>query len=218
MAERIRVMVVDDHALVRRSLGQLLSQAPDIETVAECETADRAIDEAIRLNPDVVLLDIDMPGVAAFDAARTIRARSPGARIIFLSAFTYDRYIEAALAAGAMGYLTKDEPPETVARAVRTVASGRTAFSAEVQARLIIDAQGVRLSPSVQSRTASLSAREIEVLRYIAQGLAKKEIAEIMHLSVKTVENHSANLMKRLGIHDRVELARFAIREGLVEA
>jgi two-component system response regulator NreC len=218
MAERIRVMVVDDHALVRRSLGQLLSQAPDIETVAECETADRAIDEAIRLNPDVVLLDIDMPGVAAFDAARTIRARSPGARIIFLSAFTHDRYIEAALAAGAMGYLTKDEPPETVARAVRTVASGRTAFSAEVQARLIIDAQGVRLSPSVQSRTASLSAREIEVLRYIAQGLAKKEIAEIMHLSVKTVENHSANLMKRLGIHDRVELARFAIREGLVEA
>ncbi len=218
MADRIRVMVVDDHALVRRSLAQLLSQASDIETVAECETADRAIDEAIRLNPDVVLLDIDMPGVAAFDAARTIRARSPGARIIFLSAFTHDRYIEAALAAGAMGYLTKDEPPETVARAVRTVAAGRTAFSAEVQARLIIDAQGVRLSPSVQSRTASLSAREIEVLRYIAQGLAKKEIAEIMHLSVKTVENHSANLMKRLGIHDRVELARFAIREGLVEA
>lgn len=218
MADRIRVMVVDDHALVRRSLAQLLSQASDIETVAECETADRAIDEAIRLNPDVVLMDIDMPGVAAFDAARTIRARSPGSRIIFLSAFTHDRYIEAALAAGAMGYLTKDEPPETVARAVRTVASGRTAFSAEVQARLIIDAQGVRLSPSVQSRTASLSAREIEVLRYIAQGLAKKEIAEIMHLSVKTVENHSANLMKRLGIHDRVELARFAIREGLVEA
>ncbi|MDX2131600.1 MAG: response regulator transcription factor [Planctomycetota bacterium] len=218
MSDVIRVMVVDDHALVRRSLGQLLSQSTDLQTVAECATGDEAITQALRHHPDVVVMDVDMPGVAAFDAARTILARSPGTRIVFLSAFSHDRYIEAALAAGAMGYLTKGESPESVARAVRAVARGKTAFSAEVQSRLVIDSEGVRLAPQVQSRVTALTDREVEVLRYVAQGLSKKEIAKVMHLSVKTVENHSWSMMKRLGIHDRVELTRFAIREGLVEA
>lgn len=218
MTEPIRVVLADDHALVRQALGQLLSQSADIVPVADCQDADQAISASIRHQPNVVVMDIDMPGIAAFDAAQIIRARVPGAKILFLSAFTHDRYIDAALKCGALGYLTKNEPPDRVERAIRTVAAGKTYFSPEVQARLVVDSDGVRLgAASVNSRMNQLTAREVEVLRYIAKGMSKKEIATVMHLSVKTVENHSANIMNALDIHDRVELTRFAIREGLVE-
>jgi DNA-binding NarL/FixJ family response regulator len=217
MSGTIRVLLVDDHALVRQALGSLLSQTSDIVPVAECCDGDQAIAAAIEHQPNVVVLDIDMPGIAAFQAAQVIRARVPGAKILFLSAFTHDRYIEAAIKSGAMGYLTKNEPPQRVEQAIRAVADGRTYFSPEVQARLVVDTDGVRLGPVVQSRINELTLREVEVLRYLARGMSKKEIAQVMHLSVKTVENHTANIMQALDIHDRVELARFAIREGLVE-
>lgn len=217
-AGTIKVVLVDDHALVRQALGALLSQSADIVPVADCPDADQAIAACISLRPDVVVMDIDMPGIAAFDAAQIIAARVPGAKILFLSAFTHDRYIEAAIKGGALGYITKNEPPEHVAKAIRTVASGKAYFSPEVQSRLVIDSDGVHLEAKVKSRVNQLTARELEVLRYIARGMAKKEIAKTMHLSVKTVENHSASIMNRLDIHDRVELTRFAIREGLVEA
>jgi DNA-binding NarL/FixJ family response regulator len=212
-----RVLLVDDHALVRHSLTQVLTQAAGITVVADAPDADRAIDSAIRHQPDVVVMDIDMPGVAAFDAASVIRARCPQARIVFLSAFTHDRYIQAALDCGAMGYVTKNESADSVIRAIRAAANGQTYFSPEVQSRLVIDSDGVRLSQTVQSRISRLSSREVEVLRYIALGHSKKEIAGLMHLSVKTIENHAASIMTALDIHDRVELTRFAIREGLVE-
>lgn len=218
MSQPIRVLLVDDHTLVRQSLGQYLSQSSSITVVADVADADQAIDAALRHRPDVVVMDIDMPGIAAFDAAGVIRALCEGAKIIFLSAFTHDRYIEAALRCGAMGYLTKTEPPGVVVKAIRAVAGGQTYFSPEVQSRLVIDSDGVHLGASIKSRLSQLTAREVEVLRYIAQGLSKKEIAGIIHLSVKTVENHAASVMSRLDIHNRVELTRFAIREGLVEA
>jgi DNA-binding NarL/FixJ family response regulator len=165
------------------------------------------------------VLDIDMPGVEVFEAARMIRNRSPQTRVIFLSAFTHDRYIESALKAGALGYVTKTEGPETVVRAIHAMAAGQCYFSAAVQCRIVIDDHGPSLSADrLSTRASMLTARETEVLRYIAQGKSKKEIASTMHLSVKTVENHTANIMTRLDIHDRVELARFAIREGMIEA
>jgi len=114
--------------------------------------------------------------------------------------------------------LSKNEPPEKVIDAIRAVASGQCYFSPEVQSRLVIDSDGVHLGHEAKGRAASLTHREMEVLRYIARGMSKKEIAKTMHLSVKTVENHSASIMSRLDIHDRVELTRFAIREGLIEA
>jgi DNA-binding NarL/FixJ family response regulator len=217
MSDTIKVLLADDHTLVRRAVARVLHDNPMLTVVAEVGNADDAISAALRFQPDVVVLDIDMPGVASFDAARTIAARVPNARILFLSAFTHDRYIEAALACGGLGYLTKNEPPEKVAEAIRTVAAGQTYFSPEVQSRLVIDSDGVHLGES-RGRAASLTNREMEVLRYIARGMSKKEIAKTMHLSVKTIENHSASIMSRLDIHDRVELTRFAIREGLIEA
>jgi DNA-binding NarL/FixJ family response regulator len=218
MNETIKVLLADDHTLVRRAVARVLHESPSITVVAEVANADEAIAAALRFHPNVVVLDIDMPGIASFDAAHTIRARVPTARILFLSAFTHDRYIEAALAAGALGYVSKNEPPEKVIEAIRAVAVGQCYFSAEVQARLVIDSDGVHLGYEAKSRTAALTNREMEVLRYIARGMSKKEIAKTMHLSVKTIENHSASIMARLNIHDRVELTRFAIREGLVEA
>ncbi|MEI7656922.1 MAG: response regulator transcription factor [Phycisphaerae bacterium] len=217
MNDLIRVVLADDHTLVRQSLSRLLNEHADMQVTADVGSADEAVEACLRQGStvDVVLLDIDMPGIAAFDAARTIIARCPGAKVIFLSAFTHERYIQAALACGAMGYLCKTEPPEKVIKAIRSVAAGQSYFSPEVQSRLVVDSSGVHLE--VKPTMQNLTPRELEVLTYIAKGLSKKEIANLMHLSVKTVENHTANVMGRLDIHDRVQLTRLAIREGLIE-
>jgi len=217
MNRPIRVILADDHALVRSTLAAWMRGTNDLTVVAEVRVADDAVTECIRLLPDVLVLDIDMPGLSAFDAARTVTSRCPGTRIVFLSAFLHDRYIEEALAVGASGYVTKGQPPQAIADAVRTAASGGTYFSPEVQARLVVDTGGVRLAGQPHTKFATLTPRELEILRYIARGMSKKEIAETIHLSVKTVDNHSTSLMSKLDIHDRVELARFAIREGLAE-
>lgn len=219
MNRMVSVVIADDHKLLRQCVGAVLSQNTGIQVAADVGTSDGAIDACIQHKPDVAVLDIDIPGVDTFEAARTIRARSPRTRIVFLSAFTLDRYIEAALRAGAMGYVAKSEPIETVVRAIHAVAAGQCYFSPEVHQRIVIDDQGPVLSPdAVNTRASTLTTRETEVLRYLAQGKSKKEIAGLMCLSIKTVENHAANLMARLNIHDRVELARFAIREGLTTA
>lgn len=213
----IRILIADDHTLVRRSLARFVTDTAQIEVVADVGSADEAIDAAIRHTPDVAVFDIDMPGISSFDAARTIHARSPKTKFLFLSAFTHDRYIDAALGCGALGYLTKTEPPENVVRAIRAVAAGQSFFSAEVQQRIVIGEDGVHLAQEAPGSISSLTNREVEVLRYIATGMSKKEIAQTMHLSVKTVENHAASIMARLDLHDRVALTRFAIREGLIE-
>lgn len=213
----ITIMVVDDHALVRETLRDRLDKDPGLSVVALAENAGIAIRRAVQHRPDIVLMDIDMPGVVAFEAAREIRARSPGSHIIFLSAFFNDRYIESALAVEADGYVTKSEPPQTVVEAIRTVMEGGVYFSAQVRGRIVVDATGARLSREPRSRASTLTPREVEVLRYIARGMSRKEISTTLHLSLKTVEAHCSNLMSKLQIHDRVELTRFAIREGLVE-
>jgi DNA-binding NarL/FixJ family response regulator len=218
MHGEIKILVVDDHALVRGALSERLSREPGFTVVAVASTADEAIEKSVDHQPDVILMDIDMPGLICFDAARTIETTSPASRIIFLSAFLHDWYVEQALAVKARGYLTKREPPETVVLAVREVAAGGAFFSDEVNSRIVVDSAGARLAKKSKSRASTLTAREVEVLRYVAKGLSKKEAASTMHLSVKTVDRHCANLMTKLDIHDRVELARFAIREGLAEA
>jgi DNA-binding NarL/FixJ family response regulator len=217
MANPITLLLADDHSLMRESLRTRLEKEPDLQVIATASNADEAASESIRLRPDIVLMDIDMPGLASFEAVKVIKSRCTETRIIFLSAFFHDRYIEEALAAGASGYLTKGESPEAVIQSVRTVASGGTCFSPDVQSRIVVDSRGLKLATPVQTRTGTLTRREMEVLRYLARGMSKKQVAQTMHLSVKTVERHSDRLMSKLDIHDRVELARFAIREGLAE-
>lgn len=218
MSRPVKLLIADDHALMREMLTGRLNNEPDLQVVATVGNADDAVAEARQHKPDIVLMDIDMPGLVCFEAARTIQRQLPETRVIFVSAFFHDRYVEQALSVGAAGYVTKSEPPESVVKAIRSAATGVSYFSPEVQARIVVDTMGTRLAQQGQSRASTLTPRELEVLRYVARGLSQKEIASTMHVSAKTVHCHCANIMTKLDIHDRVELTRFAIREGLAEA
>ncbi len=217
MENPIRVLLVDDHALVRSAIGDRLKQ--DVHLVVETAwNADDAIGKCTEFQPHVVLMDIDMPGLNCFDAARQIAATGSASKIIFLSAYVQDTLVERAIDAKASGYMTKSEPFGELLLGIREVARGGTCFSEEVESRMVVDARGGRRAVKPKTRLATLTPREQGVLSYIAKGLSKKEIAVLMHISVKTVDSHTVRLMNKLHIHDRVELARFAIREGLVQA
>jgi len=214
----ISIVLADDHALVRGMLTNRLSAEPDLRVVASVGNAEEAVAEALRLRPDIVLMDIDMPGMLCFEAARTIRKQSPNSRVLFLGSSCRDQDIEQTLDVQAWGYITTTESEEALVEAIRKVSSGVAYFSPEVEARIVADASGTRLVGNSRSRLSTLSERETVVLRYIARGLSQKEIAKVMHISPNTVNRHCNNLMAKLDIHDRVELTRFAIREGLAEA
>jgi len=216
----IRVLVVDDHEVVRATLAALLATEPDIEVVGTCADADEAIQRALAGPLDVVLMDVEMPGLLCYDAVRTIRAQHPQTSVLLLSGFDDERNIDSAIEAGAAGYITKDQAVDRVIEAIRAVAQGERWFNEVVEKRLrpASTRQGQGAGPqSEDDRIASLTERELEVLRYLARGMRKKEIAETMHLSVKTIDNHTTRLMSKLGVHDRVDLARLAIRTGLVQ-
>lgn len=184
--------------------------------VATASEAGEAVHLAQRENPDLILMDIEMPGLICFDAARRLAPLRPDIKILMVSAFVHDRYIEEALSVGARGYVIKDEPFEVLLKAIRKVANGEVFFSERIWSRLVITPKGVRLAGGAVSRLSTLSVRELEILRYLAQGMTKKEVGATVSISEKTVEVHTGSIMKKLDIHDRVELARFAIREGLV--
>ncbi len=215
--QKIKILLVDDHALVRETLASSLAREPSFEVVGTTGSAEEAMALAHEKHPDVMVMDIDMPGLSPFDCARRIASRRPDTRFLFLSAYTSDLYVEQALDAGALGYLTKGEPTETLVHAIREVAANNAYFSKEIQDRIIFDKDRPKLAQSARTRKSTLTRRETEMLQYLGRGLSKKDIATTLYLSVKTVEKHTENLMAKLDIHDRVELARYAIREGLVQ-
>lgn len=218
MSSEIRVLVVDDHKLFRDSFVEKLSIEPDIEVVASAANADEALERAFEFRPKIVLMDVDMPGLGCFEAAKRMVARFPDINVIFVSAYTHDAYIEQALTIKARGYVSKRDSFENLVQAVREVAAGGVYYSEDVRARMVIGPQGAQLREGQVSRRTMLSPRELEVLGYIARGMTKKEIAAVMHLSCSTVDNHTTRLMTKLDIHSRVDLAKYAIREGLAEA
>lgn len=213
----VSVVLADDHVLVREMLRELLARAGMV-VAGVAESGDVAVELVAEAQPDVVVMDIDMPGICAFDAARDMHRVSPSTKVIFLSAFVHDCYIAQALGVEASGYLTKSEPPAAIIEAIQNVHRGATSYSAAVRDRIVIDPVGVRLGGGAKSRFESLTDREREVLAYVARGLAQKQIAYLIGVSVKTVQQHIMHIMDKLEIHDRVELARYAIREGCVEA
>ena len=213
----ISVLLADDHVLVREMLHERLTRE-GMKIVGLASSGDQVVELAAECLPDVAVLDIDMPGISAFQAVRGVHRVSPNTRVIFLSAYVHDNYVDQALAVEASGYLTKSEPPEAIVEAIRRVHRGRSSYSRSVLDRIIVDPAGVRLANGKRSRCGLLTDREREVLGYVAMGLPQKQIAHLTGISVKTVQHHVMHLMDKLEIHDRVELARFAIREGLVEA
>jgi len=217
MTDRTRIVLADDHAILREMLAQRLDVEPDFKIVAAVSDAQEALAVVRAQAVDLLVLDIDMPGLSPFSVARQVREDCPATRVVFLSAYLRDGYLAQALAVEASGYLVKEEAPEAIVDGLRRAAHGRIAFSPAVRARLVARQGGVALSGAPTGRLSLLTPRELEVLRYLASGLSRKELARTMQISAKTVEQHCDHLMQKLGIHDRVELARFAIREGLVE-
>ena len=218
MMSPVRVVLVEDQALVREALGAALAREVGVTAVALAADADEGLAAALQHRPDVVVTDIDMPGTDVFDMVRAVRSRLPATRVLVLSGYHTDVHIEAALTAGVSGYVCKTGVTATLLQAVRTVAGGGTYFAPEVEARLMLGVDGPRLATARRTRLGLLSPREVEVLRLLADGHSKHEIAVLTHLSERTVNRHCTNLMSKLDIHDRVGLTRYAIREGLVRA
>lgn len=210
-----RILIVDDHALVRQALAARLNIEPDLEIIDTAEDANQAIDKAVQLQPDIILMDIDMPNLNCFDAGMRIKSLVKHVKIIFLSAFTYDHYIDSALSMGAHGYLSKSDSVQEVIQAIRHVLLDQVYFSEQIKDRIVLDKKKPASTTNTQTRLSSLSPRELEVIGYIAQGKTTKQIATIMMISAKTVESHTTKLMTKLDLHNRVELTRFAIREQI---
>ena len=214
----VTVMLADDHQLVGDALCALLASDESCRVVGTVTSAAEAVEMVSRLHPDVLLMDVSMPGLSSFEAARKILAAQPQMKVIFLSGFMNDEYIEEALAVGASGYLLKSEPRDRILSAIHEAHAGQTCFSDEVRSRIVNDGGERHIATKGKVRASQLTAREREVLEYIAKGLSTKEIASLLHVSARTVDNHRTHLMNKLDIHDRVDLARFAIREGIAEA
>jgi DNA-binding NarL/FixJ family response regulator len=214
MTERMRVMLVDDHALVRSAVRGAL-EAPDIEIVAEAATAEAAFDDAIRTRPDLILLDVDMPGMSGLQLIRELRPRLPDTQIVMLSVSGDDRNVLEAMRHGAAGYLTKDLGPEALQRTVRGLRSGDLPMSRRMAARtlrMFIEG-GAGAAGGDGSALSILSSREIEVLAHLTDGLTDREIAEALVISPRTVESHVSNILRKLGVRNRAEAAR-AYREA----
>jgi DNA-binding NarL/FixJ family response regulator len=209
------VLLVDDHALLRDMLQARL-RAEGFEVLATGDTTE-AIELALDVRPDVAVLDIDMPGRSTFEVARVLHAESPDTRVVFLSAYVRDAYIEQALAVRASGYLCKCEPLEEILAAISRATRGATCYSPEVLQRIVIDGSEARLAERPATRWSLLTDRERDVLHHVARGLSQRQVAHVLGISVKTVQHHLTSVMDKLEIHDRVALARYAIREGSVE-
>lgn len=216
-ARPLSILIVDDHGVVREGLSSLLSKEPDFRILGVAENADDAVTKAVQMHPDIVLMDIDMPGLSCFDAIQIIRSRVAATRFILLTGYEHDEHLAQALRVRVNGFVTKSEGRTALLEALRAVVAGRVYFSPEVMNRLVVEGNEIRLSNPPKSRLATLSPRERELLRVLAKGLSLKEAASVLGISYKTADKQKASVMAKLDIHDRVELARYAIREGLVE-
>lgn len=211
----IRIVLVDDHLMLVDSLVSSFHRDTQIEVVGTATNADEGLSLILETEPDVVILDVELPGRGSFDIAEEITSRLKNTKMIFLTGYLSDIFIELALRVNAVGYLLKGEPIESLIHAIKKAARGEYCFSQSVQERLVYDQKRNRYSIQSQSMLTSLTSRQIEVLRHLARGKSVKEVARSMHLSEKSIDSHKYRIMHKLGIHDRVELARYSIREGL---
>ena len=212
----IRVIVADDQSMVRAGFRMLLGGEDDIEVVAEASNGLEAVDKAARYDPTVVLMDIRMPELDGLEATRRILAADDTARVLILTTFDLDEYVYEALRAGASGFVLKDEPPEQLLAAIRTVAAGDALLSPAVTRRVI--AQFTRIPrPTPPKELGDLSEREREVFRLIARGLSNGEIAQELFISETTVKTHVTHILAKLGLRDRVQAVVLAYQSGLFE-
>ena len=212
----IRVLVADDQSMVRAGFRMLLSGEEDIEVVAEARNGLEAVEKAARFEPAVVLMDIRMPELDGLQATRRILAADPAARILVLTTFGLDEYVFEALSAGASGFVLKDDPPEQLIAAVRTVAAGDALLSPAITKRVI--SQFTRKGrPEPPKEIDELTSREREILRLIATGLSNAEIGAQLYISDTTVKTHVTHILQKLNLRDRVQAVVMAYQTGLFE-
>jgi DNA-binding NarL/FixJ family response regulator len=209
----MRILVADDHGIVRSGIRLLLERQPDLEVVAEAADGVEAVEQALATRPDLCILDVGMPRMTGLQAAREIRAQAPGTTVLILSMHDDEHYLFEALKAGASGYVLKREADQDLVGAVRAVGRG-DAFLTNAAERSIIREW---MDDGAKGPAVPLTPREEEVVKLIAEAHTNAQIAQVLHLAEKTVESHRANVLRKLGMRDRVELVRYAIRRGLVE-
>ncbi len=212
----IRVILVDDHQIVREGLKALLQNKPDFEVVAEAADGRAAVSLVEKVKPELVLMDIAMPGLNGIEACQQIKSLVPSCKILALSMHTDRRFVSRALQAGACGYLVKDCASQELVDAIYVVLQGRVYLSPSVAKTVVDDYLSTLEGKRIDSETA-LSAREREVLQLLAEGRCTREIASSLHVSVKTIETHRKQIMDKLNIHSIAELTKFAVREGLTQ-
>jgi DNA-binding NarL/FixJ family response regulator len=206
------VLVADDHAVVRHGVRSILNAQPDFEVRAEASDGVEAVEKAVALRPGLVILDVSMPRMSGLDAAAALGARAPAIRLLMLSMHDDEQYLYEALRAGASGYVLKSAVDRDLVEACRATMRGEAFLYPDAAAALVQD----RTAPDAEAPSDPLTPREAEVLTLIAEAYTTRQIAEALVISPKTVENHRNRIFQKLGMHDRVELTRYAIRRGLV--
>jgi two-component system, NarL family, response regulator NreC len=213
---RLRILLADDHTIVRQGVRKILEERPDWEVVAEAGDGREAVRRALELEPDIAILDIGMPLLNGIEAAAQITRRAPDVKVVILSMHPNEAYITRALQAGAKGYLLKDSADVDLIRALELVSQGKSFFSPAV-AKVMLDDYVRRLAErGVVDRYDSLSEREREIFQLIAEGRSNKEIADLLFVSPNTIETHRAHIMEKLDVHSAVELVLYAVRRGLI--
>lgn len=213
-ATTIRVLIVDDHVLVRKGIMALLSEVEGMAVVGEASDGQQAIEAAVTLSPDVVLMDLLMPGVDGIEATRQVKARCPNCHILVLTSFAADEKILPAIKAGALGYLLKDSSPAELVRAIQQVYRGEPSLQPAIARKLLRELS--RPQTELPPAPEPLTARELEVLALLARGLSNQQIAGRLDISEATVRSHVSNTLSKLHLANRVQATLYALREGLV--
>jgi DNA-binding NarL/FixJ family response regulator len=211
------VFLTDDHTLFRQGIRTLISAEPDMEVVGEASNGSDAIIRAAETRPDVVLMDIGMAGLSSFEATRQVRKNRPETKVLFLTMYDDEDYLVECMEVGAGGYVLKDSPAKQLVSAIRDVNRGGSYLSPRMLSQLVDDFRTRIKSTNRMPRFATLTTREKEVLKLLAEGNSVKEIAVSLNLSVKTVEAHKFNLMRKLDIHNKAQLVQYAIQKKIIK-
>src|SRR6266480_4909698 len=214
---KIRIMLADDHTLFRQGIRTLISAELDMEVVGEACNGGDAVEKANEGRPDVVLMDIGMPGLSSFESARQIKKNRPETKVLFLTMYEDEDYLVQCLEVGASGYVLKDTPAPQLLTAVRDVYKGGKYLSSQVLGKLVEDFRSRVRDTRMRPRISTLTNREREILKLLAEGNSVKEIAVLLGLSVKTVEAHKFNLMRKLDIHNKAQLVTYAIQKKIIK-
>jgi two-component system, NarL family, response regulator NreC len=214
---KIRVFLTDDHTLFRQGIKTLISAEPDMEVVGEASNGSDAIIKAAETRPDVILMDIGMAGLSSFEATRQVRKNRPETKVLFLTMYDDEDYLVECMEVGGGGYVLKDSPAAQLVSAIRDVNRGGSYLSPRMLAQLVDDFRTRIKSTTRLPRFATLTTREKEVLKVLAEGNSVKEIAGSLNLSVKTVEAHKFNLMRKLDIHNKAQLVQYAVQKKIIK-